>query len=590
MRKLLGAWAQAVCCVLLLAACGGGGGGGENRPSGSVAPVNTPPPSVGYTLSETKITREFSVLDTGPVSAEISVMFTNATTPPFGFGGKFSFNAVTGVFYESTGALSGKVTIWFWPPYERAPNTYLDSVTFGACVDEACDATTPETTSAISTTYTVKPATLPTVAMSTSVVNVTGPAGDTTPVPKVEITGTVSAPAPFAGYSTSTTHNGVASILYNGVTNSQVSFTLTMMRPSSLQKGTYTDTIDVRMCLDQACLNPLVVTPSTITVNYTLSDTVDGPNGYTAKLTSAHAHDLAWDGIHNTMYMAVPADSPDHASTVTAYDPVSDTFGGSVSAGADPWILALSNDATKLYAAGKRENQIRRFSTAPLAPDITIALGDDASSPGDPLIGTDLKVVPNNARAVVVRRSNPNASGTRGLVLFDDAIARPNVAFASPNLYAGFSEWGDDSRHLFTNTYEVAVDANGLTEQSNYPGLSGGRFGRVGDRIFGEWGQVTDVVARAALPKISLLGSPYVMTVDPTLARIYYLTRSGDNAKTQIEAYDANSFALIGTGRLPQYAIDNITPIRVMRWGRDGLAIVTESNNVILVTGPLIAP
>lgn len=573
--------------LIVFAGCGGGGGGSKSTPTGSGANVQAPS-GVGYTLSESKITREFSVLDTGPVIAEIGVTFASASPPPFGFGGQFSTNGLGGVLYESTSPQKGTITLSFLPPYQKVPGTYVDTISFGACSDASCATTSPNSTSIISATYTVTPATLPTVEMSTRVVNVTALEGEVFPAAPVDITATVSQPAPFSGYTTTTTKNGVDSALFTGVSSTTGKLTINFKRPSTLQKGTYTDTITPRMCLDQGCVNPLVVTPSTITVNYTITDTVDGPSGFTAKLTSAYARDVVWDPTHARLYLAVPDNAPEHGATITPFDPTTRTFGESISIGSDPGLLAISDDNQLLYVSEAKGNLIRRFTTSPLTQGMTISLGNDPDYSSDVLVASDLAVAPGQPQMLAVLRSNPKISGTRGMVLFDDDSARPNIAFSGSSELAGLIKWGDDSTHLYTNHSEVAVDSNGLMKASSYPGVSG-RFERVGNRIFGEDGGVTDVVTRTALPKVSLLGYFGAVVGDAAAGRIYFVTTSRQGLGTLIEIYDANTLSLIGTGRLPYYEILN-TPRRAVRWGKDGLAIVTSSNNLILVTGPLIVP
>lgn len=569
--------------LLVVAGCGGGGGGGGSA-SGSTTPPR--PSNVGYTLSTNSITQEATITDQAPYS-EVRVTIGDATVRPLGVGGRFTDNGLNEVYYNDD---AGVVELYFRVPGSLRPGTYSDYVIIGSCTNaDDCREVDPQSASRINVTYTVLEVPLPTVTMSTAEVNVTALAGGLYPPAPVEIMATVPYPIPFGGHGSSSTKNGIELAGYSGVSATSGKFTVEFKSPYELPVGTHTDTISVRMCLHETCANELTVTPATINVTYTVTDTVDGPNGFKFQLTDARARDLAWDETRNLLYLAVPSDAPERAATITEFDPSTGAFGDSISAGVDPGLLSLSDDDAMLYVADASDDSIRRFTTGPLTPDITIFLGEDDPTPvGGPLVASDLKVAPGAPRLIAVRRINPKITGTRGLILYEDDVPRANIAFLDSDV--GHIQWGADATLLYTNNRAVAVDADGLTPLYSYPSVSG-RFDRIGDRIFSEWGEVTDVVAGTSLPSLERLGFPApAATVDPVADRVYLLTRPPEASGIQIEVYDATSLERLATGQLPFYAADANTPAKVVRWGRDGLAIATESGRVILVSGPLIVP
>ncbi len=568
--------------LLVVAGCGGGGGGGGSAGGDT---TNPRPWNVGYTLSTNSITHEVALTDPAPYS-EITVSIGSATARPLGVGGRYTTNGISGAYYSDD---AGVIELYFQVPASLRPGTYKDYVVVGSCANEDdCREVIPETATRINVTYTILEVPLPTVTMSTAEVNVTALAGEVHPPQPVEIMATVPYPIPFGGHGSSSTKNGIDLAGYSGLSATSGKFTVHFKSPYMLAAGTHTDTISVRMCLHETCANELAVTPATINVTYNITDTVDGPNGFTTQLTDARARDLAWDETRNLLYLAVPADAPERAATITEFDPSTGAFGNSISAGADPGLLSLSDDDAMLYVADASDDSIRRFTTGPLTPDITIFLGDDDPMPvGGPLVASDLKVAPGAPRLIAVRRVNPKITGTRGLILFEDDVPRPTIAFLDSDV--GYIQWGADATRLYTNNSAVAVDANGLAPLYSYPGVSS-HFYRIGDRIFSDWGDVTDVVARTALPSLTRLGSPWTGAVDPAAERVYLLTWPAGGSGIQIEVYDATSLERLATGQLPFYNISGNTPAKVVRWGRDGLAIVTDSGHMILVTGPLIVP
>ena len=535
------------------------------------------------------MTQTHSVLEVGPVYSEIVVTIPDDSAVPFGLGGRYSDTGLASVLYDPA---AQKLTIYFKVPAGLAPGAYTDTITIGVCEDAICDTHRSGTTRTITAAYTITPATLPSYTLSTSTVNVTALAGDVTPMAPVDVLLTVTEPAPFtpSGHSTSSTNNGVYSVEYSAMSSAPLRFVITLKSPYTLAPGTYTDTVTVRMCLygDYGCQNPLSVTPSTITVNYTITDTVPGPAGYTTKLSAASANDAAWDATRGVLYLSVPGDAPERAATITEFNPATGAFGASVSAGTEPNLLAISDDDQFLYVADKALGEVRRFTLGPLAPDITIPLGNDTQHPyAYPHVAQDLQVAPGQPHVIAVKRQIPQFSpGDRGVVVFDDAVARPTIWDDG----GPFLQWGSDATRLYTNNRSASVDPSGVTLLSSYPAVSG-QITMVGGRMFGDFGQVTDVATATSLGPIVLDGYYDNLASDKALGRVYLLTNSRTaSGATQIESYDAATLALVGIGRLPRFQIQSNWPARATRFGPDGLAIVTDSHQVVLVTGPLIAP
>ena len=574
--------AVALVPALLAAGCGGGGGGSSGG--------NNPPPVVAaYTLSTTSVTQTHSVLDVDPVYSEILVTIPDVSRVPFGIGGHYSDTALASVIYDPA---ASKLTIYFKVPAGLAPSSYTDTITIGVCEDAPCTTLKAGTTRTITAAYTITPATLPSYTLSTSTVNVTALAGDITTIAPVDVLLSVTNPAPFtpSGHSTSTTTNGVYSVEYSAASSTPLRFVIWLKQPYTLAPGTYTDTVTVRMCLygDYGCQNPLSVTPSTITVNYTITDTVPGPAGYTTKLSAARANDAAWDATRGILYISVPGDSPERAATITEFNPATGAFGASVPAGTEPNLLAISDDGQFLYVADKALGEVRRFTLGPLAPDITIPLGNDTQHPyAYPLVAQDLQVAPGQPHVIAVKRHIPQFSpGDRGVVIFDDAVARPTIWDDG----GPFLQWGADATRLYTNNRIASVDSGGVTFVSSYPAVSG-YITMVDGRIFGDYGQVTDVATATSLGPIVLDGYYDYIASDKALGRVYLLTNSRTApGATQIESYDATTLTRVGIGRLPRFQIQSNWAARATRFGSDGLAIVTDSHEVVLVTGPLIAP
>jgi hypothetical protein len=586
--------AGVLVAAVLTTACGGGGGGsssgsGSTGSSSGGGSSGGNPVTSAYTLSTTSVSQTRSILDVNPVFTEITVTIPDPTKVPYGIGGQYTDTGLVSVIYDPT---SMKLTLYFKIPAGVAPGTYNDTITIGVCDNERCTERRAGTVSTITAKYTLTAATLPSYTVSASTVNVTALAGDTAQTPPVDLLLSVTNPAPFtpAGFGTTTTTNGVYSALYTANSFSPLRIEVTMKPAYTLAPGTYTDTVNIQMCLyyDYGCQNRLTVTPSTVTVNYTITDTVPGPAGFTSKLTNARANDVAWDSTRGILYLSVPSDAPEHASTITEFNPATGAFGASIPAGTNPNLLALSDDNQFLYVADNAAGEIRRFTLGPLAPDITIALGNDSDHPSAyPRVAWDLQVAPGQPHVIAVKRQIVQFSpGDRGVVVYDDAVMRPTVWEDG----GGYLQWGAGATRLYTSGGIATVDASGVTFLSSYPSVSG-HITMVGNRMFGDFGQVTDTSTGTSLGPLALDGYYYNIASDKTLGRVYLLTNSQTTSgASQIETFDAATLTLIGKNRLPRYQIQSNSVARATRYASNGLAIVTGSHEVVLVTGPLIAP
>jgi len=573
-----------------LAACGGGGGGGGGgnpSPPPAPAPPPAPPPApaLGYSLSQVSASAQASLTQLPPADVTIAVTITDTAAGQFGMGGLYTQSGLGFATYLRDTPTSGTLRLAFRPPQTLQPGVYHDTVTIGFCRDQACDGQMVTNQSTVDVTYTVLDAPLPSVTFSTDTVNVTALEGDARYVEPVVLNATINNPAQFAfgsgGWTVTT--NGVFSASYTALGPSTGSATITLKTPNTLAAGTYTDTIDLRMCLDLDCLHPLQVTPSRITVNFTIRNSVPGPNGYTFQLSPAVATDITWNAARDVMYLAVPSTASDHANSVVEFNPLTGTYGASVPA-TNAWLIEVSDDGSRLYVSDQAIPYFHRYSTAPLALDTDIDLGNHPSNPFTRYTAQNVQAAPGRPEVLAVRRYD---SG-RDIAIFDGITPRVDVV-ERPYPELSHLRWDPDGSRLFTNSAVLAVTANGVTLTSTFPENLLGRLEYSGGRLISDWGQVLDV-SSGTRTDIALDGYPGVGTIDAAAGRIYFLTGSRTKiGKKQIETYDLNTLARIAIGELPQYD-EFLSAKRLVRWGHDGLAAVSQQGRIILVRGPLVVP
>jgi hypothetical protein len=572
----------------LLSACGGSGGGGDGKP----APTPSPSPAgKGYSLSTTTIATQADLTGLAPQQSDITLTITDPTAAQYGLAGNYSNSGIASVRLSYTSETIGILSIDYRAPSGLRPGVYHDTVTIGVCPAENCSVTEATQTTVIDVNYTVVAQPFPTVTLESSTVNVFALAGDTNPTPTFALQATVNNPSAYAfGGSGIATSNGITSATYDSVSPSAANLNISFRTPASLAPGTYTDTIDLRLCLDEACINPVEVTPSRVTVNYTIRDTIPGSEGYSFRVSPIPVTDAVWNRTRQTLYVATPAGSKEHSSSVMELNPLTGAAGAVIAATSDPRLLALADDDSLLYVSDRNLDIIRRFSTAPLAPDIDIALGTDVyTGTDDPLVAGAMEVAPGQPRLLAVQLASATRSPrARATVAFDDAVKRANDVIPDWDRCAGFPQWSPDATHIFTDCALLDVDASGLTLSSSLPD-SAGRVHYAAGRLFSDYGDVVDIAANTQT-ELLLEGYPEIAAVDEAAGRVYYITTArGSNGALQVETYDMATLERIGIGRLPKLE-NQRSPVRTARWGDDGLAIITSGHQMILVHGPLVAP
>ena len=570
-----------------LAGCGGGGGSG----SGAGGANNPPPPPVarGFTASVASISQAASVAGDEPFGSEVQITITDSAANQFGFRATYTSNGIAYATRTDDSLTSIRIWVGLYSPTQIAPGTYQDTVRLGFCGDVGCT-TFKGTTLDIPVTYTVTVGTLPTVSLASSTVNVSRLPWDVLTPPRVLVPVTVTPRTRYdLALKTSHTSDWISSVMYSDDANHVWNILIELKPGAQLSPGVHTDTINVTACIEQACKYPLTVTPSTITVTYNVTATIPGPQGYSIRHSSQAAADIAWSESRSTLYAAVPAQSSNYPGSVVEFDPVAETVGGSLAAGFDPSLLALSDDGSRLYVAQRDGDSIRRLITSPLASDILISLGNDPYPPGTrPMFATDMGVAPGTSGVLAVRR-NTNASGRNGLgiVIFDETIQRSSVAQISPFADWGNIAWDPDGTRLYTNGAILLVGATGPVFSSNLQ-QSSGRLRFFNGRVYSGDAHIVNPADPLSYVMYETLGQSRAAAIDVAKNRAYFATQySGGDSMEFIEVFNLATRELVGRAQLPNFAT-NVRPTRLVRFGTNGLALVNSANELYLVQGPLI--
>lgn len=341
------------------------------------------------------------------------------------------------------------------------------------------------------------------------------------------------------------------------------------------------------------------------TVSVTVTQPPPAP-GLAYQVSADAVNDAVWDSQRQVMYLAIGSAGPTFPNAVVAFDPETGTITNHIFAGSEPTSLAMSDDGQFLYVGLTGSDAIQRILLPQLTLDIRIPSDLDLRSLAPvsgaaPLFALQIVVAPGTPHTFGVARAVAAGSLLGGLgqtLVFDDAISRPYTLATTVN--ANSLAWGADATTLYsgynagqgTQVGTIATGGGGFA-----PGrLSGSLLGRYPDiisysagRIYDNSGSVLD--AGTLQPIATYQGTADIGIADQSNNRVFYATRNADASLT-VSAYSLSATTLIGSTTIASgsgFGVGGILT-HIIRWGTDGLALVTSLGELIVLYGPLIAP
>jgi hypothetical protein len=341
----------------------------------------------------------------------------------------------------------------------------------------------------------------------------------------------------------------------------------------------------------------VVVIPPPPASSYAITTT--GPS------TPGVYNDVLWDATHQVLYVALDGVSTINPNTVTAIDPTTGALGVSVFAGSDPRALAESDDGQYLYVGLGGADVIRRFLLPGLTADI--AFSSDPDFPGgDPLFARYITVAPGAPGTIAVGRIDPQDSLTLEVlssfspfVVFDNATARASAS-PPPSGYPDYAlAWGANASTLYgasassdlatsvLDTYSTSSTVTLIGTQSSaavgvFPGGMTASDGLTYDNL----GNVINLVTGQI---VGNFGNAHgVALPDAANNRIFYADVDL-NGQFTLQSYDLTTHLPLGA--IARAFAGYQIPVRhIVRWGVDGLALTFFGGEMMLVSGPFVAP
>lgn len=325
-----------------------------------------------------------------------------------------------------------------------------------------------------------------------------------------------------------------------------------------------------------------------------------GP-GYSLSIANQGSNDLVWNSVNHVIYLSVPSAAPTNGNSITTLDPSTATIVSSQFIGNEPDALAIAGDSSYLYAGLDTGNQVQRFTLPSMSTDSNYSLGSNPDS--GPYFALDLQVAPAAPHTTAVTLGLPNSipAAIGGIVIYDDATPRPTTVpgFTTTTHLFDSLQWGADATALYAannedtglDFYTLSVNSSGAVLDNDYYG----EFTQFGIRIHFDTGTklvYSDdglVVNPANGVQVGNFNASGLMVPDSTLGAAFFLGQTSSQVNSPnftIESYNLTNFTSTGSITLPNV---NGNPLRLIRWGPNGLAFNTDAGQLYLIAGTFVA-
>ena len=318
--------------------------------------------------------------------------------------------------------------------------------------------------------------------------------------------------------------------------------------------------------------------------------------------------DLAYSPVSGELY--VSTDTAPTGPAIAVIDPRTGNTLRTVPTTTRAAPLAVSEDGQFLYAGLGTTGNIRRYALPALTSDQEFSIGVDHT--GQPLEAYDIRVAPGDARTVAVTRlyKQEFPSGY-GLAVFDDGVMRPDSIGASrpaAGVQPDGALWSPDgtriySLSLLTSTpryYQSAVSASGVTLQDEIPLPQERSYGfgvvdlryvnrnyqMAGDRLYSATGTVFDPARRAQIGAFRTQGQGFA--IDTARNKAFFAS-GGFLLPLTFESFDLARMTPIASHTIPLPPNATGQVHKLVRWGTDGLAAITSTNQLIIVSGTFVS-
>jgi uncharacterized repeat protein (TIGR01451 family) len=328
------------------------------------------------------------------------------------------------------------------------------------------------------------------------------------------------------------------------------------------------------------------------------------------------ANHILYDPYAQVLYASVnSAATQVPGNTIVTVDPATGALGTPVNVGSQPSSMALTQDGQYLYINQTGASTIGRFSTLTQSLEFSFPITLSGINSGTTVMLNDIATMPGTDNTIAV-----DTGAVAGIGLWDVNPTQQTGTLrgSTTGIYTGsslqflnasalFSYDGYTSGNLF---YSYGVSSAGLSGSysTQYTLNNFSPFKIRNGRAYANLGGVAD----PTVTPVEQLGvfqtvSPnsygedftynQVTEPDPSLGQSFFasLATSGTGiVAAALQTFDQTSYTATGQLTLPALT-ENLssslaTPIDFVRWGQDGLALLTSTGQIVLLRGPFVVP
>jgi hypothetical protein len=521
-------------------------------------------------------------------SVETHFSFDSVPDDGIYFGVEQTYNgAVASLNYVETGPQSGRLDVRLIPPQGLRPGTYTDTVTLNACYDEGCRRPLNGSPATIAVIYEIlAPPVPPTISYDkTSLSAVVGMAEGARTLSILATLDGVRAPSTVlkSNFRPGRTElSGIDRVEVVRLSDTQRRVDVHLADPNVLGPQNFMSFFTLSACYDDACSRRVEGTFDTsIWVAYEIREFVQ----QAVQQVANEANDMVWSAAMQRIYLSFPSSAGAYANRIAALDPITGEITASAVAGSEPERLAVSDDGAYLYVASGAASQVRRFKLPEMVLDATLDLGPPREGYIGPRFADSISVAPGQALTLAVTFTDG------GLAVYDDIVRRPNV-IVGDDYYLSSMVWGQDASVIYgCSAYDLHVfdvtDA-GVLKRRSYSNAFGDYYGSIHHSeglVYSDVGPVVNPDTGSQLGTFRL-GNSDLEAVFPeaTTGHVYTVSQhSNDPYRTRrLTTFDAVSFAPM---RTVQIDLKQGDARRLIRWGSDGLGLLTTTGDVYLLSG-----
>jgi len=518
-------------------------------------------------------------------SGSIQVAITN---PPdeFFYGAWSDGIAVSEADADLSTARQGNIRLTFWSPNQLGAGTYNDMVHFVICRDSRCDDLVVK--KSVPVVYTVTGNPLPTTnfhvvpaspsqfeAISTDTAEKTVKLNITAfDIPPQGVYVRFAEEPAEGSPNLVTSHEFEQSGYISSNGTGAASYNITLAAPVALQPGRYQSEMVVRLCFDAACAMPVPSARNSLTVSYMVY--ASEGREFTSRWLDLDATYAAWDPFSEKLYVVRVFPTGD--SAVTAVDPVTGTTGLSVSLPGEARTIALSDDGQFAYVTSVYPAVVHRIRLSDLQVDGVITL--------DPMRqARHVAVAPGSPQTIAVSQMMPAPEAS--IAIYDGLVKRGQEATTGASM-----AWNSTGTEIYsvgtssTPLFRWSLTPGGLelAETITAPGGAGTAWQMFmeSDLLYFGSGRRFDPVQGAFDSWLDLPCCNYLVARDVLQGRAF-------SAGSGLRSHSLATGKEIATAWIPGLTGGRYWPPPI-RWGRDGLALLTYDGELVLINGTFVAP